>query len=188
VRLLRQPHRSARSSIGLRPRKSGSHQTSRWRWQSTANSSRKRKCPESLKIRFRCGWVLDDTGNGVHPSAETEKWGQGIAVERVVQVVHRRDPRACVATATSLAARRAGGALYGALIVKCFGLAGIPCLSLAECRRRAPTLCRATQTGSADGSRPTAAKRARVSASLCVGHVRQFGGESPLCNLMEVKH
>ena len=26
------------------------------------------------------------------------------------------------------------------------------------------------------------------SASLCVGHVRQFGGESPLCNLMEVKH
>jgi hypothetical protein len=24
--------------------------------------------------------------------------------------------------------------------------------------------------------------------SLCVGHVRQFGGESPLCNLMEVKH
>jgi hypothetical protein len=25
-------------------------------------------------------------------------------------------------------------------------------------------------------------------ASLCVGHVRQFGGESPLCNLMEVKH
>ena len=28
------------------------------------------------------------------------------------------------------------------------------------------------------------ARRAR----LCVGHVRQFGGESPLCNLMEVKH
>jgi transposase len=26
------------------------------------------------------------------------------------------------------------------------------------------------------------------SASLCVGHVRQLGGESPLCNLMEVKH
>jgi len=25
-------------------------------------------------------------------------------------------------------------------------------------------------------------------ASLCVGHVRQLGGESPLCNLMEVKH
>src|SRR5271155_2244988 len=23
---------------------------------------------------------------------------------------------------------------------------------------------------------------------LCVGHVRQLGGESPLCNLMEVKH
>jgi hypothetical protein len=28
------------------------------------------------------------------------------------------------------------------------------------------------------------ARRAR----LCVGHVRQLGGESPLCNLMEVKH
>ena len=25
-------------------------------------------------------------------------------------------------------------------------------------------------------------------ARLCVGHVRQLGGESPLCNLMEVKH
>jgi hypothetical protein len=24
--------------------------------------------------------------------------------------------------------------------------------------------------------------------SLCVGHVRQLGGASPLCNLMEVKH
>jgi hypothetical protein len=60
-----------------------------------------------------------------------------------------------------------------------------PWPSVGAERRR---YCRATQTGSADGSRPTAAKRARVSASLCVGHVRQFGGESPLCNLMEVKH
>jgi hypothetical protein len=25
-------------------------------------------------------------------------------------------------------------------------------------------------------------------ASLCAGHVQQSGGESPLCNLMEVKH
>jgi len=33
-----------------------------------------------------------------------------------------------------------------------------------------------------------AAKRGRDSVSLCVGHVRQLGGESPLCNLMEVKH
>jgi transposase len=34
-----------------------------------------------------------------------------------------------------------------------------------------------------------AARRAVArSARLCVGHVRQFGGESPLCNLMEVKH
>jgi len=31
---------------------------------------------------------------------------------------------------------------------------------------------------------PPAAAR----SGLCVGHVRQFGGESPLCNLMEVKH
>jgi hypothetical protein len=23
---------------------------------------------------------------------------------------------------------------------------------------------------------------------LCAGHVQQSGGESPLCNLMEVKH
>jgi hypothetical protein len=32
---------------------------------------------------------------------------------------------------------------------------------------------------------PEAARLRRV---LCVGHVRQLGGESPLCNLMEVKH
>ena len=39
------------------------------------------------------------------------------------------------------------------------------------------------------GSRPQAARSAVArSASLCVGHVRQLGGESPLCNLMEVKH
>jgi hypothetical protein len=29
---------------------------------------------------------------------------------------------------------------------------------------------------------------AAASAFLCAGHVRQSGGESPLCNLMEVKH
>jgi len=34
------------------------------------------------------------------------------------------------------------------------------------CRRFAPTLCRAHQTERADGSRPQAAKRSRVSASL----------------------
>ena len=35
----------------------------------------------------------------------------------------------------------------------------------------------------------TAAAPAQPARSvLCVGHVRQFGGESPLCNLMEVKH
>jgi putative transposase len=46
-----------------------------------------------------------------------------------------------------------------------------------------------TMSADAVGSRPSAAQRAVArSASLCVGHVRQFGGESPLCNLMEVKH
>ena len=40
------------------------------------------------------------------------------------------------------------------------------------------------------GAEPRAAAQGAVarSASLCVGHVRQFGGESPLCNLMDVKH
>jgi hypothetical protein len=37
-------------------------------------------------------------------------------------------------------------------------------------------------------SSPAAAKRCAEGAGLCVGHVRQLGGESPLCNLMEVKH
>ena len=36
-----------------------------------------------------------------------------------------------------------------------------------------------------DGRRPTP-KAAR--SVLCAGHVQQPGGESPLCNLMEVKH
>jgi len=31
-------------------------------------------------------------------------------------------------------------------------------------------------------------RRRGPKARLCVGHVRQLGGESPLCNLMEVKH
>ena len=31
-------------------------------------------------------------------------------------------------------------------------------------------------------------RRRGPQARLCVGHVRQLGGESPLCNLMEVKH
>ena len=31
-------------------------------------------------------------------------------------------------------------------------------------------------------------RRRGPKASMCVGHVRQLGGESPLCNLMEVKH
>src|SRR5262245_65798718 len=42
--------------------------------------------------------------------------------------------------------------------------------------------------GRAERSSPTAAQRCAEGAGLCVGHVRQFGGESPLCNLMEVKH
>ena len=31
-------------------------------------------------------------------------------------------------------------------------------------------------------------RRRGPQARLCVGHVRQLGGASPLCNLMEVKH
>ena len=31
-------------------------------------------------------------------------------------------------------------------------------------------------------------RRRGPQARLCVGHARQLGGESPLCNLMEVKH
>jgi len=31
-------------------------------------------------------------------------------------------------------------------------------------------------------------RRRGPQARLCVGHVRQLGGESPPCNLMEVKH
>jgi hypothetical protein len=38
----------------------------------------------------------------------------------------------------------------------------------------------------ADANAAALAEPAR--SVLCVGHVRQFGGESPLCNLMEVKH
>ena len=42
--------------------------------------------------------------------------------------------------------------------------------------------------------RPAAVKEAQQAppqagqSLLCAGHVRQSGGESPLCNLMEVKH
>jgi hypothetical protein len=39
-----------------------------------------------------------------------------------------------------------------------------------------------------DGSRPKPPKAVAHRASLCAGHVQQPGGESPLCNLMEVKH
>jgi hypothetical protein len=38
------------------------------------------------------------------------------------------------------------------------------------------------------GSRPTPPTAVAQRASLCAGHVQQSGGESPLCNLMEVKH
>jgi hypothetical protein len=31
-------------------------------------------------------------------------------------------------------------------------------------------------------------RRQPARSVLCVGHVRQFGDASPLCNLMEVKH
>src|SRR6266404_3401794 len=55
-------------------------------------------------------------------------------------------------------------------------------------RPAAGTPCRphAEQTAHRAGRVKTAAAPRAVarSASLCVGHVRQFGGESPLCNLM----
>jgi hypothetical protein len=38
------------------------------------------------------------------------------------------------------------------------------------------------------GSRPKPPEAVARGASLCAGHVQQSGGESPLCNLMEVKH
>jgi hypothetical protein len=46
-------------------------------------------------------------------------------------------------------------------------------------------------TTSADGigSSPPGAHSAETrSVWLCAGHAQQLGGESPLCNLMEVKH
>src|SRR5437016_5756829 len=45
---------------------------------------------------------------------------------RLVPVANRRAPRASRSALTSDGAARVGGALYGALIVKCFGLAGSP--------------------------------------------------------------
>jgi hypothetical protein len=38
------------------------------------------------------------------------------------------------------------------------------------------------------GSRPKSPKAVAQRASLCAGHAQRPGGESPLCNLMEVKH
>ena len=39
-----------------------------------------------------------------------------------------------------------------------------------------------------DGSRPKPPQAVALRASLCAGHAQRPGGESPLCNLMEVKH
>ena len=51
----------------------------------------------------------------------------------------------------------------------------------------APTGPRAERRAQRQSRMPQApAEPAR--SVLCVGHVRQLGGESPLCNLMEVKH
>jgi len=48
---------------------------------------------------------------------------------------------------------------------------------------------RAPRAAAVKDAAATAAAPAEPARSvLCVGHVRQFGGESPLCNLMEVKH
>jgi hypothetical protein len=48
------------------------------------------------------------------------------ATVQLVPVVHRRDPRDRIATATSLAVRRAGGPLYGMSFVKWLGLLEFP--------------------------------------------------------------
>src|SRR6266478_2208991 len=55
-------------------------------------------------------------------------------------------------------------------------ITGCPDLRAARAARTAPVKA---------GRRPPPEAARSV---LCVGHVRQFGGESPLCNLMEVKH
>jgi hypothetical protein len=46
----------------------------------------------------------------------------------------------------------------------------------------------AKKTGERTGSRPQPPEAGARRASLCAGHVRRPGGESPLCNLVEVKH
>jgi hypothetical protein len=68
----------------------------------------------------------------------------------------------------------------------------LSCLTVSDWRRdvRPIRLCLLGEPrpGRHQAVKAEAAKRGRDSASLCVGHVRQLGGESPLCNLMEVKH
>ena len=49
-----------------------------------------------------------------------------------------------------------------------------------------PTCCWRKAAGGGQGG-PLGHRKATRSV-LCAGHVRQPGGESPLCNLMEVKH
>src|SRR5258708_2568939 len=88
-----------------------------------------------------------------------------------VPVANRRAPRASRSALTSDGAARAGGALYGALIVKLLRSCGKPLFVLGRVSAQsADAMPSHTQTGSADGSRPTAAKRARVSASLDAEH------------------
>ena len=49
-----------------------------------------------------------------------------------------------------------------------------------------PDVHRATRAAAVkDGRRPSPEAARSV---LCAGHAQQPGGESPLCNLMEVKH
>ena len=49
-------------------------------------------------------------------------------------------------------------------------------------------LFEATGSGGEPLSMPPAAEGGGRRPALCAGHVQQPGGESPLCNLMEVKH
>lgn len=59
--------------------------------------------------------------------------------------------------------------------------------STVTSRSFVPTCARhaAARRDSQGWPKATAKRRASV---LCAGHVQQPGGESPLCNLMEVKH
>jgi len=59
---------------------------------------------------------------------------------------------------------------------------------MAQRRDRGVGLIANTTATARRCSRPEPPTAVARSASLCAGHAQQSGGESPLCNLMEVKH